>query len=146
MKGIRERVRQPERHFSVVWHISMANVALLTALVLVPGVPRSVVTHYAVFAFGWFLSSEWSAGGVKRGFSGTKTAWLYYHVREDFVRVLIGVWMGVLMFVAFPAHWTFRVLAAGFTLWLPAHYAGHGTTGPVDWLARWLGRITGLGR
>jgi len=135
----------PEPHFDKVWYVSMANVALLTVLLFLP-VPRAVVTHYAVGAFAWFLSAEIAAGGVRAGYSGTKTSWLFHRVEGDTLRVGLGVWMGVLMFLTFPAHWAFRVLAGGFLLWLPKHYTHRGAQGPVDRLARWIGRWTGLDR
>lgn len=141
--------RPPEPHFNLVWWstaglivaLALANIINLVA----PGtVPRAVIETASVMGLWGFWQVEVAAGGVKAGYSGTMTSWWYWHVTFTPARVFIGLGIGLVMFASFPGHWAFRLIAAGFTLWLPRHYSGQGNTGPIDWLFRWLGRLTGV--
>lgn len=122
-----------EPHFSKVWYVSTFNVALLTLpLDLLFNWSQWTVFcwFYSVFALGFFLGPEWAAAGVRDGYSGTKTSWMFARVKETWVRVILGVWMAAIMFWRFPEGLFFDIVAWGFLLWLPFHYAKRGSEGP----------------
>jgi hypothetical protein len=146
-------MRPPEKHFRVIWNISMLHVAILSALWIheLLGLslfdPTLVIRDLAIWAMAWFLAPEWAAGGVKRGLEGTKTGFLYWTVTDRWPRVLLGVWMGQLVMWNFPndafgsPDWLplGYIAGVGLTLWLPPHYWASGTKGPVDRFFGWLG-------
>ena len=111
-----------------------------------------VIRDLAVWSFAWFLSSEWSAGGVRHGFEGTKTGFLYWTITDRWPRVLLGLYMGQMIFWLFPDDFlgapfpAGKVLGGIMTLWLPPHYWRSGMKGPVDHAAIWIGERLGLKR
>lgn len=126
-----------EPHFSAVWFVSMFNVLLLSLpLGLLGWVPSWPIftAYYSMFAFGFFLGPEWAAGGVKTGYTGTKTSWIFQKIHDRWFRILLGVWMGALMLWRFPEMPLYLddIIGWGFLTWLPFHYISPGLTeGPV---------------
>lgn len=127
----------PEPHFARVWFISMFNVLLLSLPLGALGwVPEWNIfaQFYSVFAFGFFLGPEWAAGGVRSGYTGTKTSYIFWKFKERWVRIALGIWMGILMLWRFPEMPLYLddIIGWGFLTWLPFHYISPGLTeGPV---------------
>lgn len=153
--------KPPDAHFRAIWYVSMFHVVLLTLIAAAHefGVisAEQTVRDLAIWSFAWFLSPELAAGGVKAGYDGTKTGFLFWTVTDRWPRVLIGLWMGLLIFWCLPndmfglptfdlfIEWGFgRIVGAGMTAWLPVHYWRRGIKGPVDHAVFWLAERTGL--
>jgi len=130
-----------ERHFSAVWYVSMAHVAIVLLPLEWLGVERWPLWmgYLSVYAFGWFLSAEIAAGGGL-----TKTRWLFRQVPERYIRVPLGIVMALAMHWRFPDWWLFDLISWGFDFWLPVHYWRRGMLGPVDHVVMFLGRLIGL--
>lgn len=139
--------RPPEKHFRAVWYISMAQVAIVSLPLEYLGIGwwPAFTRDLGIWAFAWFLSSEWSAGGVRGGFVGTKTGFLYWTVTDRWPRVLLGLWMGLVIIWRFPTELYLNwILGVPMTLWLPPHYWRSGMKGPIDHAAIWFAERVGL--
>lgn len=160
--------RKPERHFRRVWELSMVNVVLCSLPLDVLGwVPwwEWFATGLAVHGFAWFLGTEWAAGGVEDPYGGTKTNWLYWTITDRWPRVLLGAYIGLVLWWRYPEFGTMftlpgdrswwligsdvgvnDVLGLGMTMWLPPHYWRQGMKGPVDVAVIWFAERTGLAK
>ena len=131
-----------EKHFSRIWYVSMANVLVaLLPLGLLGLVPEwdYFMTYFSIYAFTWFLGPQLAAGGVKDGFAGHKTDWLYDRVPKRWMRVpLAFVFAGVALW-RLP-EWAFMniIIASILAGWLPWHYWSRETVSPVDHILRFI--------
>ena len=158
-------LKRPERAFRVVWYVSVFNVILCSLPLEWLGVSwwqggpaLGFTAWWCVWGLGFFSGPEWAAAGVKDGFSGTKTSFLYWTVTDRWPRVLIGLWMGLTILWRFPefggpelvlTDWLeplslWDLPGLGFTAWLPVHYWRKGIKGPVDHAVIWAAKRIGL--
>lgn len=131
-----------EKHFSRIWYVSMANVAIcLMPLGLLGWVPdwSYFMTYFSVFTFTWFLGPQLAAGGVKTGFQGHKTDWLYEKFQSRWTRVPWAFVFSGVSFWRLPEFLYLNIIIGSvLLLWLPWHYWSKQTVSPVDYILRFI--------
>lgn len=135
-----------EPHFSFLWYLTVFG---LMAVLYVPlewaGVSWWVVFEHtlAVATLLWFCGIEWAASGVRAGYQGTMSAWTFVKIKQPWRRVAWSFVIIFLMWWRLPRFgYCNLIVTSGFGLWLPWHY--YGVKGPMDYVVRAIGRITGL--
>ena len=143
------KTRPPEKHFGAVWYTQSLLLFICALPLEFVGVEvwPAFTAWLGIFTFGFFLGPEWAAGGVRGGFTGTFTGWLFWKVTDRWPRVLLGLGFGLLMIWRFPTVWHFNLIfGVPFTLWLPVHYWRRGMLGPVDHFFIWLAKRLGIAK
>lgn len=139
--------RMPEVHFAFVWSL-VTVMAMGAALPLdVYGVSwwPIVANQLATGGLLLFVGAEWVAGGVRRGYSATYTAWVFYHISNTVLRVTFGYFLAVTLLLRLDWRGPLdEVIGWGMLGWLPWHYIHRRFKGPIDRLVIWVGRSLGL--